>query len=164
MMQRALNLIELIAGSLLLAIAVLISVNVVCRNFLSASVPDWYDGSRLLLAAAMAWGIAVATYRDAHICVDLAWEKLRAANRRRLSLFAAAVTALAALPLAWMLGVKTLSAGSQTTSDLQLPVVWFYALAAAGFAVTAVLACVRVWQLAHGHDPAQDIQGACHGS
>lgn len=164
-MQRALNLIEVVAGVLLLGIAVLIGVNVASRNFLSVSVPDWYDGSRLLLACAMAWGIAVATYRDAHIRVDLLWDKLGARNRHRLSLFAAVVTALSMIPLAWMMGVKTLSAGTQNTSDLQVPVTWFYGLASAGFLIAAILASVRVWQMASGRLPRDEATGGvAHGS
>lgn len=164
-MQRILNMIELIASGLLLAIAALITLNVVCRNILTISVPDWYDGSRLLLAAAMAWGIAVATYRDAHIRVDAVWDKLSPANQNRLSLAAAAVTALSMVPLAWMMGVKILSAGSQTTSDLMMPVTWFYGLATAGFIVAAILAVARVWQMAHDQFPAAiGGGGEVHGS
>lgn len=165
-MQRALNLIELVAGVLLLAIASLIAINVVSRNFLGLSVPDWFDGSRLLLACAMAWGIAVATYRDAHIRVDLLWERLSPSNQHWLSLAAATVTALSMVPVAWMMAGKTVSAGSQTTSDLQIPVIWFYGLAAAGFAIAALLAFARVAQIACKR---QDLSGrhcggAGHGS
>ena len=41
------------------------------------------------------------------------------------------------LPLAWMVWVKLGGAGTQATSDLRLPLVWFYAVSAAG--VTAAL-------------------------
>ena len=78
------------------------------------------------------WGIALATYRGSHIGVDLLWEHCASAGRRRIDLAATALTLAFLLPLAWMVWVKLGGAGTQATSDLRLPLVWFYAVSAAG--------------------------------
>ena len=45
------------------------------------------------------------------------------------------------------------STGTQGTSDLRLPLVWFYAVAALGMTVAAVLCVVRLALLARGQPP-----------
>jgi TRAP-type C4-dicarboxylate transport system permease small subunit len=147
-MGKLLSAIETVAAVFLLAIALLIAGNVLLRNVASIQIPDWFDGARLLLGIAVFWGIAVATYRGSHICVDVLWEHLRAANRRRVDVLAGGLTLAFLLPLAWMVWVKVAGTGSQATSDLRIPLVWFFSLAAAGATATAVLAVARLWQLA----------------
>jgi TRAP-type transport system small permease protein len=139
-MNRLLSAIETIAAVFLLAIALLIGANVLLRNVASVQIPDWFDGARLLLGIAVFWGIAVATYRGGHICVDAVWEHVGSANRRRIDVIAALLTLAFLAPLAWMVWIKVGGTGSQATSDLRLPMVWFFALAAAGATAAAGLA------------------------
>lgn len=153
-MRKLLSAIETVAAVFLLAIALLIAGNVLLRNVAAMQIPDWFDGARLLLGIAVFWGIAVATFRGSHICVDVLWEHLGAAMRRHLDLLAGVLTLAFLLPLAWMIWVKVAGTGSQATSDLRIPLVWFFALAAAGATATAVLAVARLWQLAALSNPA----------
>lgn len=146
-MNRLLITIETIAASLLLLVVVLVASNVFLRGFFGISVPDWYDGSRMLLGIAMFWGVAVATYRGSHICVDLLWENCSAGNRRRIDIFAAAVCLAFFAPTAWMVWQKVMDTSSQVTADLRLPFQDFYAIAATGATMAAVLAAVRVFWL-----------------
>lgn len=160
-MQRLLSAIETVAAAFLLAIALLIASNVLLRNLASVQIPDWFDGSRLLLGVAVFWGIALATFRGSHICVDVLWEHLGSANRRRIDVLAGVLTLAFLVPLAWMVWVKVLGTGAQATSDLRLPLVWFFALAATGATATVLLGLVRLRQLTGRLDSAE---GASHGS
>lgn len=164
-MKRFLAATETVAAVFLLLIAVLTAGNVVLRGLFAVQIPDWYDGATLLMCIALFWGIAVATYHGGHICVDAVWEQLKARNRRRMDVAAAVVTLAFLVPLAWMVWVKVLSSGSETTADLRLPMVWFYVIAAAGAVAAAVLAVRRIWDLVRGTEPgARDAAELPHGS
>jgi len=82
-MKRLLAATETVAAVFLLLIALLTAFNVGLRDLLSIQIPDWFDGSKLLMCIALFWGMAVTTYHSGHICVDALWEHLGAANRRR---------------------------------------------------------------------------------
>ena len=66
--------------------------------------------------------------------------------------------------MAWMVWVKVLSTGTQTTSDLQLPIRYFYAIAAFGVCASVLLALMRLVRLINRtpiEEPDGEIQ---HGS
>lgn len=149
-MKRALSTFETIAAGFLLAIALLTFGNVALRETLGRQIPDWFDLSKQLQAIAMFWGIALATWRGSHICVDVLWEHCRQPRRRLIDLAATALVLAFLVPMAWMVWTKVGGTGTQTTSDLRLPLVWFYALSAAGATAAAVLAAVRLAVLWRG--------------
>ena len=152
-MKRLLATTENVAALFLLAIALLTAGNVALRDLFSMQVPDWFDGSRLLQSIALFWGIAIATYRGGHICVDIVWEHLGPRGRRWLDVFATLVTFAFLAPLAWMVWVRVGSTGTQATSDLRLPLVWFYPLGALGATVAALLGALRAIELVRGKEP-----------
>ncbi|MBC7917813.1 MAG: TRAP transporter small permease [Rhodoferax sp.] len=149
-MKRLLSVTESIAAVFLLAIALLTFGNVLAREMFQTQIPDWFDLSKQLQGIAIFWGIAIATYRGAHICVDLSWEWANDAGKRWIDIVATLFILAFLLPLAWMVWSKLGSTGTQTTSDLRLPLIWFYAVSAAGVTATAVLAAVRLLQLIRG--------------
>lgn len=149
-MKRLLATTENVAALFLLAIALLTAGNVALRDLFSMQIPDWFDGSRQLQAIALFWGIAIATWRGGHICVDIVWEHLGPRGRRWLDLFATVVTFGFLAPLAWMVWIKVGGTGTQATSDLRLPLVWFYAVGALGATVAALLGALRAIELARG--------------
>jgi TRAP-type C4-dicarboxylate transport system permease small subunit len=146
-MNRFLQASENIAAFFLLLIAVLVTVNVTLRYVFAVQIPDWFDFSRQLQAIALFWGIAIATYRAGHICVDVLWEHLGSGGRRRLDLLATVITLLFLVPMAWMIWVKVATTCTQTTSDLRLPLIPFYAVSALGATAAVILAAKRVWEL-----------------
>lgn len=152
-MRRLLTAIETVAALSLLMIALLTAANVALRDLLSVQIPDWYDGSRLLMAIALFWGIAIATYQAGHICVDVVWEHLQRRGRRWLDLIAGSVTLAFLVPMAWMVWTKVLTSGTQTTSDLRLPLMWFTTIAAAGAVAAAVLGAARLFDVARAREP-----------
>ncbi len=151
-MRRLLAGIETIAALFLLLIALVTAGNVLLRDLFAVQIPDWFDGSKLLLGIALFWGIAVTTYHAGHICVDIVWEHVGARARRRIDVIAAVLTLAFLLPLAWMVWAKTLTAGTQATSDLRLPVAWFYAVGATGAVAAVILGAMRLWELLRGRD------------
>lgn len=146
-MPRFLSAVETAAAVFLLLIALLTAGNVMLRDLLGIQIPDWFDGTKMLQAIALFWGIALATWHGTHICVDLLWEHLRTPGRRIVDLAATGVTAAALAPLAWMVWVKVLRTGTQATMDLRLPLTPFYAVAALGATVAVVLALARLVHL-----------------
>ncbi|MEO7151986.1 MAG: TRAP transporter small permease subunit [Burkholderiaceae bacterium] len=160
-MKRLLAATETVAAVFLLFIALVTAANVILRDLFAVQIPDWFDGSKLVMCIALFWGMAVATYHAGHICVDVLWEHLGPANRRRLDLVAGVVTLAFLAPMAWMVWVKVASTGTQTTMDLRIPLVGFYALAACGALAAALLAARRVWDLWHGREtPAEPVEFA----
>lgn len=152
-MKRLLAATESVAAFFLLLIALLTAANVGLRDLASVQIPDWFDGSKLLMAIALFWGIAVATYHAGHIAVDIVWEHLRPRGRRLLDIIAGLVTFAFLAPMAWMVFAKVLTSGTQATSDLRLPLMWFTGIAACGAVAAALLALARVVELLRGHDP-----------
>ena len=121
--RRLLIATEVVAAVFLLLIALLTAGNVMLRDFGGPSIPDWYDGSRMLQGIALFWVIALTTYYGSHMCVDIVWEHLRERGRRVLDVLATSVTAAFLIPTAWMVWQKVASTGTQGTSDMRLPLV-----------------------------------------
>lgn len=163
-MKRLLSATETAAALFLLAIALLTAGNVLMRDVLSVQIPDWFDASKLMQGIALFWGFAIATYYGSHICVDIVWEHLSPQGRRWLDIVGTWVTLIFLAVMAWMVWVKVLSTGTQTTSDLQLPIRYFYAIAAFGVCTSVLLALMRLVRLLNRtpiEEPDEEIQ---HGS
>ena len=162
MINRLLRFTETLAALFLLAIALLVASNVFLRDVLSIQIPDWFDGTKLLQGISLMWGFAIATYYGSHICVDIVWEHLGEKGRRALDIFGTSVTAIFFGLAAWMVWGKVLTTGTQTTSDLRLPLIYFYAVAATGIAAAAFLAMLRVYKL-FGNKSINAIELEAHG-
>lgn len=146
-MKRLLAATETTAAFFLLLIALLTASNVFVRYVFGFQIPDWFDGASMLQAIALSWGFALATYYGSHICVDLFWELSSPATKRRIDLFATTLTLVFSIAMAWMMWVKSLSTGGQTTMDLLLPLDWFFIPASFGLSVGAVLCALRLVKL-----------------
>jgi TRAP-type C4-dicarboxylate transport system permease small subunit len=157
-MKRLLSATESTAALFLLLIALLTAGNVVLRDLFSIQIPDWFDGTKQLQGIALFWGIALATWRGSHICVDIVWEHLRPSARRVMDLLATTIALAFLAPMAWMIWMKVGSTGAQTTSDLRLPLTWFYAVGAVGATVAAILAAARLVALARRRPPEDEAR------
>lgn len=158
MLDKILAFTESVAALFLLLVAALTFFNVCVRYLFDTQIPDWFDLSKQLQAIAILWGIALATYRGSHICVDLLWEHCGKAWRRRIDIFATCVTLLLLAPMAWMIWIMVGNMGSEVTSDLRLPLHYFYSIAAVGAVAAAILAGKRTMALIA--DRAPDAAGA----
>lgn len=141
------------AAALLAIISILTFVAVMMRYVFNAPIPDGFDISRLLLGAAVFWGIAVASYHFDHVQMDLLWTLAGDRVKRILDVIAALVTLTFFTLLAVMFSEKVIGTlrSNEQTFDLRLPVGVFYAIAWAGLAIGLVLLAVRVWQLVCGN-------------
>jgi len=150
--ERTVLWVERIAGASLAAIALLVFVSVLLRATLSVNVPDNFDFSRYLQGIAIFWGLAVATYRNAHILVDVVWELSDKPARKAIDLFASSVSFVFMATFAWMLIERfpAVQRAHQLSSDLKLPVWPFYAVAAAGIVAAAAVGLIRLVELIRG--------------
>lgn len=158
-MKRLLSATENTAALFLLLIALLTAGNVMLRDLFSVQIPDWFDGTKQLQGIALFWGIALATWRGSHICVDIVWEYLRPPARRVMDLLATLISLAFLAPMAWMVWIKVGGTGTQTTSDLRLPLVWFYSIGAIGATVAAILAVLRLVAI-YRRRTEEDLMGA----
>jgi len=153
MLDKILAVTESVAAFFLLLVAVLTFSNVCVRYLFDTQIPDWFDLSKQFQAIAIMWGIAIATYRGSHICVDIVWEHSGSAWRRRIDLIATGVTLLLLAPMAWMIISMVGNMGSEATSDLRIPLHYFYAIAAVGAVAAAILAAKRMLVLFASRTP-----------
>lgn len=151
-MKAFIDKVELIAGLLLGAIALLTFAAVMLRWLFNYGLPDAFDFSRLLLGTAMFWGIALAGFHNRHIQVDGFWELAPAWGRRLIDIFATTVTLAFMALFAWMLESKVTSVflSNEQTFDLRLPVWPFHAVAALGIALASLLLLLRLVRLLAG--------------
>jgi TRAP-type C4-dicarboxylate transport system permease small subunit len=151
-MKAFIDKVELIAGLLLGAIAVLTFGAVMLRWLFNYGLPDTFDFSRLLLGTAMFWGIALAGFHNRHIQVDGFWEMAPPWGKRLIDIFATLVTLVFMAVFAWMLESKVTSvlASNEQTFDLRIPVWPFHTLAALGIVMAVVLLLLRLARLLTG--------------
>jgi TRAP-type C4-dicarboxylate transport system permease small subunit len=151
-MKPFIDKVELIAGLLLGAIAVLTFCAAMLRWLFNYGLPDTFDFSRLLLGTAMFWGIALAGFHNRHIQVDGFWEMAPPWGRRAIDIFATTITLAFMAVFAWMLESKVTSvfASNEQTFDLRLPVWPFHAIAALGIALATILLLLRLIRLLSG--------------
>jgi TRAP-type C4-dicarboxylate transport system permease small subunit len=147
-------IVEKIAGSFLLAIAILTFGSVFLRYVFATQIPDWFDFSKLLQGIAIFWGIACICFRNEHIMVDLLWEKSNDERKRYIDLAATTVLLIFLLLMAWMLGAKVWQSvqSTQATSDLRIPIGPFHVAAWLGVVaavITTTMRLVNVWRRSH---------------
>ena len=164
MLDKILAFSEATAAFFLLLVAALTFSNVCVRYLFDTQIPDWFDFSKQFQAIAILWGIALTTYRGSHICVDILWEHANRAWKRRIDLFATGTTFALLAPMAWMIWVMVANMGSEATSDLRIPLRYFYIVAAIGAVAAAVLAAKRILGLyADSEARAEDAAGTTNG-
>jgi TRAP-type C4-dicarboxylate transport system permease small subunit len=153
-MDKFVAIVEKIAGSFLLAIAILTFGSVFLRYVFATQIPDWFDFSKLLQGIAIFWGIACICFRNEHIMVDLLWEKSNDKRKRYIDIAATTVLLIFLLLMAWMLGAKVWQSvqSTQATSDLRIPIGPFHVAAWLGVVaavITTTMRLVNVWRRSH---------------
>jgi TRAP-type C4-dicarboxylate transport system permease small subunit len=147
--DKFIDLIEVTAAGFLAVVTLLTFVSVILRYFLSWSIPDSYDFTRLLLGILIFWGMAVASYRGDHITVDLMWGAAPPRAKRAMDVFSALVTLGAMAVFTWMFAEKVLNtrADNVGTFDLRQPVWIYYFIAWIGLASAILLLVLRTVRL-----------------
>jgi TRAP-type transport system small permease protein len=150
-MDKFVAIVEKIAGSFLLAIAILTFGSVFLRYVFATQIPDWFDFSKLLQGIAIFWGIACICFRNEHIMVDLLWEKSNDDGKRRIDIAATLVLLIFLMLMACMLGAKVWQSvqSTQATSDLRIPIGPFHVAAWLGVVaavITTAMRLLNVWR------------------
>lgn len=168
--ERFIGYTEKAAGIFLAAVTVLVFVNVMMRGVSTglsrsliwitgdeawrfvATIPEWFHLSCLMLGICVFWGIAVTSYRNDHIKVDILWEWATPSGKRAIDLFATGVMFLFMLVFCYMLAVKVRSGfySHEATYDLRLKLWPFHLVMTVGIYFCAVLVGIRFWQLLRG--------------
>jgi len=147
--ERTATLFARLAGLLIVAIAVMVSLDVVARNVWGTVLVQSYELSSYLFAVSLSLGMAYVGLSGAHIRLDVIYVRFPQRVRRLLD-----VAALASLTfvsgflfyLGFELAVKNFTRGVVSTSHLAVPLaipqfVWVFGLGI--FAVTSLLLSLR---------------------
>ncbi|MBZ8132139.1 hypothetical protein CLD20_02505 [Afifella sp. IM 167] len=147
------RLIEIVAGALLGLLTLVIVVSAIGRYAFASPIPDAFDYTRLLIGAAITWGLASVGYRGSHIKVDLFALMLPPRIRRWFDVAAWCVLLLFTALLAWkILGrVERTMVSGEVTSDLRMPIWPIMWLIWAGLAAALVTTLAKIVLMAAGH-------------
>ena len=136
-----------IAGGVLLAASLYITVDVIARKFagVSSGATDEFGGYALALGGV--WGLAFALTTGAHVRIDILLPHLPRRLRALLNYAAFAAMAFFAMVVAfytWKLAVESFVTDGRAMSFLRTPLFVPQGLLALGFTVLAVHAVVIV--------------------
>jgi TRAP-type C4-dicarboxylate transport system permease small subunit len=148
-MDRFIDLIELIAAAFVGIVALNTFVAIFMRKFFAVTIPDYYDFGRLLLGILIFWGIAATSYRGTHITVDLVWASVRPRFQRWIDVFATSVLLFVVTAQTITLFDKVLATYRDNilTYDLRLPNWPFFAIAWIGDVSAVLLIAIRTYRL-----------------
>jgi TRAP-type transport system small permease protein len=149
LMDRFIDLIELIAAFFVGIVAADIFLSVMLRYFFSYQIPDAYDFGRLLLGILIFWGIAATSYRGNHITVDLVYANVSPRMQRVIDVFATLVLLFVVTVQTYTLfdKVHDTMRDHVLTFDLRLPVWPFFLVAWIGDVSAVFLIAVRTYRL-----------------
>lgn len=144
-LARFLRVVEWIAGLTLCLAMLIVTVSALGRYLLTMPVPDAFDISRLLIGAAIAWGLAAVELRATHIRLELFAGPPRSLIGKAITVFGWAVALVFAAVVCWTMWGKVQGAFQHTTvtSDLRLPLWPFYVLIWGGIAAVVVAVLLR---------------------
>jgi TRAP-type C4-dicarboxylate transport system permease small subunit len=148
-MDRFIDLIELIAAAFVGIVALNTFVAIFMRKFFAVTIPDYYDFGRLLLGILIFWGIAATSYRGTHITVDLVWASATPRYQRWIDIFATSVLLFVVTAQTITLFDKVLTTYRDNilTYDLRLPNWPFFAIAWIGDVSAVLLIAIRTYRL-----------------
>jgi TRAP-type C4-dicarboxylate transport system permease small subunit len=148
-MDRFIDLIELIAAAFVGIVALNTFVAIFMRKFFAVTIPDYYDFGRLLLGILIFWGIAATSYRGSHITVDLVWASVKPRFQRWIDVFATSVLLFVVTAQTITLFDKVLATYRDNilTYDLRLPNWPFFAIAWIGDVSAVLLIAIRTYRL-----------------
>lgn len=146
-----------IGGGLMLASAVLISLDVITRNLFASTFFESFELSTYALAATVSFGFAYALTSKAHIRIEVVYILLAPPIRRALDLLAILALFAVTLALGWFgaqTALESWSLGARSNSALSVPLAIPQGIWVAGLVwfciATGLLALRAVVNLARG--------------
>lgn len=121
-------------------------VDVIGRYFFNRPVTFAVELIELLMGLVVFFGLAYTTIKKAHITVDLLLDAVPRVVKSALSIFAALVSAVVIIIMAWRLTLRAVGFASDglSTSVLFMPIAPFVFLMCAGAFLAAVVAVVQL--------------------
>ena len=159
--QRAVQLIECVAGSVLGMATILIVASAIGRYVLAVPVPDAFDLSRLILGVAIAWGFASVAWHGTHIKVDFIAHACAPAARRWVNLFAWLVLLVFTALMTWKIWerVDETMAGGDATMDMRLPLWPFFLAIWLGLLAGLFTNAMKVWRIFREGSDLEEFDG-----
>jgi TRAP-type C4-dicarboxylate transport system permease small subunit len=159
-MDRFIDIIELIAAAFVGIVALNTFIAIFMRKFFAVTIPDYYDFGRLLLGILIFWGIAATSYRGSHITVDLVWANATPKYQRWIDVFATLVLLFVVVVQTFTLFDKvwTTYQDNVLTYDLRLPNWPFFAVAWIGDVSAVLLIVIRTYRLIFHPDEIHDAK------
>lgn len=146
-LPRIAEILGLAGITALLVPIVLTCADIAWRRAVGGSFIDIVDITKFCLVVAASWSIPYGFVHGSHVTVDLLADRLSPGARRALDaavhLAAAVVTAFLAV-LAWQ-GAALHYAYGDTTLNLQIPVVYYWAAFILGLALACAACLWRAW-------------------
>lgn len=149
---RTLSVIGWIGVATLLLPIVLTCSDIVWRRVVGGAFIDTFDLTKLSLVTAASWAIPYGFIHNSHVSVDLFTERLSPRNQALANIIIHIIAAALFAGLIWLAwqGAMLHYSYGDTTQNLGLPVVWYWAIFIFGLALTEV-ACIwrviRAWRL-----------------
>lgn len=100
-LDQAMRVLLVLGGSALLAMVLLTALDVGLRYFCNRPIAASYELSEMLMGIFSPIALLYCAYKNAHVCVDILFERLTPALRKACLAFADAVTLSCAGLLAW---------------------------------------------------------------
>ncbi len=147
--------LALLAGGLLLGIAIVTAIDALLRDFFGRPLPGTFEVTELVLAIIIFFGLPYTSLTDGHVSVDFLTNRLGQRTRYALIAVNAAICAvlLGVITLQLMALAAEFLATKRTTITMRipifpciLPVTVTAGLAALGFGVQAVGAASRAFR------------------
>ena len=131
-LRRVNAAVALVVGSVLLATAGFVLVDIALRQF-GHSLGGSDEISGYVMAGIASWGLPYALTELAHVRIDLIRQKLKSRGRAFMDLFAMTISAGAVCVIAyqaWPVLEKSLARGSRANTPLETPlwipqIIWF---------------------------------------
>jgi TRAP-type transport system small permease protein len=147
--------LSLLGGWLLLAVAIVTTIDALLRDFLGRPLPGTFEATELVLAVIIFFGLPYASLTDGHVSVDFLTSRL--GQRTQYAIVAVNAVICAVLFGVIMLQLTALAAEflatQRTTITIRIPifpclvlVTITAGLATLGFVVQAVGAALRAWR------------------
>lgn len=152
LLGRVISFFGLLGIVVLLVPIVLTCADIVWRQLVGGSFVDTFDITQFCLVAAASWSIPYGFVHGTHVTVDLLAEQLPARAQHILDAAIHLVAAALVAFLAWVSwqGAMLHYAYGDTTLNLQIPVIYYWAIFLSGL-VLAFLACLlRAWMALSG--------------
>lgn len=141
LLDRIVDLLAVVAGTLIVAVMLGVSLDVGLRYFFNAPILWMFEASQFALLAVLFLGSPFVTRNNGHVAVDLLVNGLKPDAQRVVRTVALAIAGLIALFLSWWAMVVTHDNWSRhvlTSGIYQIPRHYMLGLIAAGLFLTGI--------------------------